>query len=538
MSSNQTVYTPTAENDIYLTSLEYEQEIFLNLKAGRVYKFELRDDDFETRIDRVYRMNGMRKVWYTNRYYYDEKNPTDPKLELYSLHGDLVASDDNGGSFSERRYANNHVYKGGSPAYGYEYSDTILQDSDDALIIQNIETSGVYNLNLASESGDSLNGSFLRVTDVTPNATFSISGSNRVGSVLSANQDTIDPDGDGEFTHVWEASIDGSTWTQLGSGLTNTVGAEQEGQQIRLTTEYTDGQGFAESVQTEAIEIPTTAFLEPTPEVTTEPTPEVTTEPTPEVTTEPTPEVNPEPTPEVNPEPTTEVTTEPTPEVTTEPTLEVTTEPTTEVTPSPSPSPESSSEPSPTPTPDIDQQDDGFTQLSDADDSLTGQANIKLRMLGGNDYLEVTSGNNYANGNMGEDTIILRGGFGEYLGGKDSDTIEVFGAEEGTSVNGNLGEDFITGTVASVTYRGGKDNDLLAVSQGDVWGDKDSDTFRAVSGDGYAVIQDYTIGKDMVEIEMDGSWSNLGDGLMFTDDSGDQLMLLLGISDVEQVTMV
>ena len=543
----------------------------------------------------------------------------------------MVASDDNGGSFSERRYANNHVYKGGSPAYGYEYSDTILQDSDDALIIQNIETSGVYNLNLASESGDSLNGSFLRVTDVTPNATFSISGSNRVGSVLSANQDTIDPDGDGEFTHVWEASIDGSTWTQLGSGLTNTVGAEQEGQQIRLTTEYTDGQGFAESVQTEAIEIgyvdngdaaftingkaavgetltaqqtgvdpdgdgefthvweasidgstwtqlgsgltntvgaeqegqqirltteytdgqgfaesvqteaieiPTTAFLEPTPEVTTEPTPEVTTEPTPEVTTEPTPEVNPEPTPEVNPEPTTEVTTEPTPEVTTEPTLEVTTEPTTEVTPSPSPSPESSSEPSPTPTPDIDQQDDGFTQLSDADDSLTGQANIKLRMLGGNDYLEVTSGNNYANGNMGEDTIILRGGFGEYLGGKDSDTIEVFGAEEGTSVNGNLGEDFITGTVASVTYRGGKDNDLLAVSQGDVWGDKDSDTFRAVSGDGYAVIQDYTIGKDMVEIEMDGSWSNLGDGLMFTDDSGDQLMLLLGISDVEQVTMV
>ena len=73
MSSNQTVYTPTAENDIYLTSLEYEQEISLNLKAGRVYKFELRDDDFETRIDRVYRMSGMRKVWYTNRYYYDEK---------------------------------------------------------------------------------------------------------------------------------------------------------------------------------------------------------------------------------------------------------------------------------------------------------------------------------------------------------------------------------------------------------------------------------------------------------------------------------
>ena len=52
------------------------------------------------------------------------------------------------------------------------------------------------------------------------------------------------------------------------------------------------------------------------------------------------------------------------------------------------------------------------------------------------------------------------------------------------------------------------------------------------------MIQDYTIGEDMVEIEMDGSWSNVGDGLMFTDNSGDQLMLLLGINDVEQVTRV
>ncbi|MDB4678046.1 hypothetical protein OAE71_02675 [Synechococcus sp. AH-551-A21] len=196
--------------------------------------------------------------------------------------------------------------------------------------------------------------------------------------------------------------------------------------------------------------------------------------------------------------------------------------------------------PAPTPSPILEniQTEDGFTYLSNANESLTGQSNIKLRMLGGNDLLEVTGGSNYANGNMGEDTIILRGGFGEYLGGKDSDTIEVFAAEEGTSVNGNLGTDFITGTVAGVIYRGGKDNDLLAVSQGDVWGDKASDTFRAVAGDGFAVIQDYTTGEDVVEIDMDGSWSNVGDGLMFTDNSGDQLMLLLGINDVEQVTRV
>ena len=158
--------------------------------------------------------------------------------------------------------------------------------------------------------------------------------------------------------------------------------------------------------------------------------------------------------------------------------------------------------------------------------------------MGGNDYLEVTGGRNIANGNMGEDIIILRGGFGEYLGGKDSDIIQVFGAEEGTSVNGNRGEDFITGSVAGVIYRGGKDNDTLAVSQGEVWGDKASDTFRGISGEGYAVIQDYTIGEDVVELTMDGTWSNVGDGLMFTDGLGDQLMLLLGINDVQQVTRV
>ncbi|MDC0325955.1 hypothetical protein OAL60_00805, partial [bacterium] len=141
-------------------------------------------------------------------------------------------------------------------------------------------------------------------------------------------------------------------------------------------------------------------------------------------------------------------------------------------------------------------------------DTLTGQSDVKLRMLGGNDYLEITGGmDNYANGNWGDDVIVLRGGRGEYLGGKDNDVFEVYAAEVGSSVNGNFGEDFITGTVGGVIYRGGKDNDLIAVSQGDVWGDKAADIFRGVAGDGYAVIQDYTIGEDLVEIEMDGSWT-------------------------------
>ena len=203
----------------------------------------------------------------------------------------------------------------------------------------------------------------------------------------------------------------------------------------------------------------------------------------------------------------------------------------------PSPSPDQ--EPViPAPKPESIQTDDGFTQFTDADDVLTNQSDIKYRMMGGNDYIEVIGGNNYANGNMGKDTIILRGGKGEYLGGKDSDTIEVFIAEDGTSVNGNRGEDTITGSVSGVTYRGGKDNDLIAVSQGEAWGDLGADVFRGVTGEGYAVIQDYAIGEDVVELAMDGEWSNVESGLMFSDDSGDQIMLLLGINNVEQVTRV
>ncbi|MDC0269960.1 hypothetical protein OAK57_04795 [Synechococcus sp. AH-551-N23] len=182
---------------------------------------------------------------------------------------------------------------------------------------------------------------------------------------------------------------------------------------------------------------------------------------------------------------------------------------------------------------------DRYTQFTDADDVLTNQSNIKYRLMGGDDYLGVIGGlNNYANGNKGEDKFVLRGGIGEYLGGKDSDTFEVIDADDGTLISANRGADIITGSVSGVIYRGGKDNDLIAVSQGEAWGDLGDDVFRGVTGEGYAVIQDYTIGEDVVELEMAGNWSNIDSGLMFTDTSGDKLMLLLGINDVEQVTRV
>ena len=186
-----------------------------------------------------------------------------------------------------------------------------------------------------------------------------------------------------------------------------------------------------------------------------------------------------------------------------------------------------------------DQNLNQFVQLTDADESLMGQSDINLLMMGGDDTLEVVGGaGNYANGNVGEDRIVLRGGLGQYLGGKNDDIIEVFAANAGSSVNGNLGADYIAGSVAGVIYRGGKDGDVLAVSQGDVWGDRGRDIFKSTKGEGFAVIQDYTSGEDWIQITAGGSWSNVGDSLLFTDALGDQLMLLVGVEAVEQITFL
>ncbi len=123
----------------------------------------------------------------------------------------------------------------------------------------------------------------------------------------------------------------------------------------------------------------------------------------------------------------------------------------------------------------------------------------------------------------------------EYSIGKDdSDIIEVPNIEGEFLVNGNQGEDIIIG-IGNIVYHGGQDDDVIAVSQGEVYGDKGADTFIGVTGDGYAVIQDYTIGEDAIALAMDGEWNNVESGLMYTDSSGEEVILLVGIDDVQQV---
>ena len=141
---------------------------------------------------------------------------------------------------------------------------------------------------------------------------------------------------------------------------------------------------------------------------------------------------------------------------------------------------------------------------------------------------------NTDNSEEGNDAFTLVSGQGTFRGGEDRDYIEVGNIKGEILVNGNQGEDFMTGS-GNIVYRGGKDDDVIAVSQGEVYGDKGADTFVGVKGDGYAVIQDYTIGEDMIEIDLDGAWDQIYGGSMFTDTSGDQILFLVGIDDVQQV---
>ena len=86
-------------------------------------------------------------------------------------------------------------------------------------------------------------------------------------------------------------------------------------------------------------------------------------------------------------------------------------------------------------------------------------------------------------------------------------------------------------------YRGGSEDDLLKVSAGTVYGDKGADKFQAVAGPGVAVIKDYTAELDSIVGVYGGSFVNIAQGLMYGTTS-DQMLILAGITDASQVTVV
>ena len=97
-------------------------------------------------------------------------------------------------------------------------------------------------------------------------ASYSISGDRYVGKILSASRDSDDPDGNGSITgYTWQSSSDGSTWSTVGTDSTYTLTGSEEGQYLRLTVAYTDGESFSESVTTSNVQAKdfTTAMARP-----------------------------------------------------------------------------------------------------------------------------------------------------------------------------------------------------------------------------------------------------------------------------------
>ena len=177
-------------------------------------------------------------------------------------------------------------------------------------------------------------------------------------------------------------------------------------------------------------------------------------------------------------------------------------------------------------------------RYTDDDDNLTGLANINISMMGGNDSCEIIDGNNnFANGNNGQDSITINGGVGRYLGGGGADTITVNAAGGGTQVNGNKGRDLVTGGADGVIFRGGSEPDTMRVSSGRVFGDRDSDVFEAVAGQGIAVVEDYNSLEDSVRITISGgTWTVTDSGLQFGT-AEDAMLTLLGQFSLEAINI-
>ena len=161
---------------------------------------------------------------------------------------------------------------------------------------------------------------------------------------------------------------------------------------------------------------------------------------------------------------------------------------------------------------------------------------VRARLLDGNDYARLNSGNkNFLNGNNGLDTIVIYGGGGKALGGADDDTITVFDGNY-SSINGNRGNDLIANYAASqAMIRGGSEDDTI-VSRGgsmNAYGDLGADTFTPFST-GYMVVKDYQSGVDRVDLSnlFGYTTSQESQGLVVRNSLGSDVMLLQGVSSL------
>ena len=157
---------------------------------------------------------------------------SDPQLNLRDQSGSVISSNDDIGSELNSRItyrpdvSANYFLDAGS--YGNLYTGSYTLSA----------------INLAAPTNDGT-------------ATFIINGTPLVNETLSAELINSDPDGNGVFAYTWQSSLDQLNWNDIGSTSSYTPTSILSNRWLRATIQYIDGEGFTESVSTEAVKINT-----------------------------------------------------------------------------------------------------------------------------------------------------------------------------------------------------------------------------------------------------------------------------------------
>ena len=161
---------------------------------------------------------------------------------------------------------------------------------------------------------------------------------------------------------------------------------------------------------------------------------------------------------------------------------------------------------------------------------------------GGNDSVIGGTGNNMIYGNRDSDLIYGNQGDDLLYGGQQNDIL--FGGQGDDVIYGNNGNDTVAGSLGDDVLYGGQGDDILVGDVGDdtLFGGQGHDIFLfGVGGaSGHDVIADYKTGEDVIALTFEmktGPMTSeaVSDGLLLH--FGDDSILLIGISDISQVTI-
>ena len=167
---------------------------------------------------------------------------SDPYLYLRDQNGNLITSNDDGGSGYNSRITFNATRTGSYFIDAGSYQNSLT---------------GSYTLSATQTSAPPT------APPTTPptapinngNAAFSISGTPSLNQLLTIELDANDPDGNGVFNYSWQSSSDNNTWSTIATGQSLTVTQSLEGQQVQALISYTDAEGFSENIRTESVTI-------------------------------------------------------------------------------------------------------------------------------------------------------------------------------------------------------------------------------------------------------------------------------------------